>query len=334
MTEAMLVLIAVLVLPVVLLFSFAGCTGEDPALSDAQEAQAAAEKELGRVKDEAAKQAEAAKFFNVVLSTGTLVSYWRLEELSTGGTDAADSVPPANNPPRNGTYVNTQGISLGEAGALEPIKHPGNKSAEFKGTQGYVQVDYDALRNPGGSFSIELWLRPAGTETTQQVVFGSYELDAMGNLARGFVLDMLRDQPTLRIRARVGNGSGFSSIEASLGDGSEHDGWRHVVMTYSQPGKSLMLYVNADDGKPDAQQPSTTNPNLVDYQAIPLGSTTPLRIAAGISEQLGPVGVASPGAAAPTYFFHGRLDEVALYRDALLGTAVRTHWLSGIGQPF
>ena len=333
MTEAMVLLIALLVLPVVLLFSFAGCTGEDPELTAAKEAKEKAEAEVIRIQEEAKKQAEAAKFFNVVMGTGTLVSYWRLSELSTGGTTAKDSVPPANNPPHDGTYMNVPGISLGEKGALEPIKHPDDKAAEFLGTQGYVQVDYDALRNPGGSFSVEVWMRPAGNETTPQVVIGSYELDPLGKVVRGFVLDMLRDQTPLRVRARLGNGTGFSSIEANLGDGSEHDGWRHVVMTYSQAGKSLMLYVNADDGKPDAQQPGTTNSAPVDYQAVPLGATTPLRIAAGQPEQV-VAGGGAPVVAGPTYFFHGRLDEVALYRDALPGTDVRKHWLSGIGAPF
>jgi hypothetical protein len=334
MTEVLLLFVAVLVIPAVLLTSFAGCVGEDPDLRREREAKEAAEKEIIRIKEEAAKQAEAAKFYNVVTSTGTLVSFWRLEELGTGGTDAQDSVPPANNPPHNGIYMNTQGIDFGQAGALEPIKHPDEKAAEFKGTEGYIHVDYDALRNPGGSFSVEFWVRPSGNETTQQVVIGSYDLDAQGKVVRGFVLDMLRDQAHPRIRARLGNGAGVSSIEATLGDGSEHNAWRHVVMTYSQPAKSLMLYVNADDGKPDAQQPSAANPSLVEYTAIPLGSATPLRIAAGTSETIGAAGVGGAGAGALTYFFHGRLDEIALYRDALKGTEVRTHWLSGIGQPF
>lgn len=332
MTEAMLVVIVVLVLPVILLLSFSGCTGEDPELTREREAREAAERDIVRIKEEAAKQAEAAKYYNVVMSTGTLVSFWRLEELSTGGTTAEDSVPPANNPKLDGTYMNTQGIDLGQTGALEPIKHPNEKAAEFKGTQGYIHAEYDALRNPGGSFSIELWLRPSGNETTQQVLIGSYDLDTQRKVVRGFVLDMLRDQPNPRVRARIGNGTGFTSIEATLGDGSEHDGWRHVVMAYSQGDKSLMLYVNADDGKPDAQQGTKANP--VEYTAIPVGSTTPLRIAAGISEEISAGAVGGPGPTDLTYFFHGRLDEVALYRDALKGTDVRTHWLSGIGQPF
>jgi len=331
MPEAMVLLTALLVLPVVLLFSFAGCTGEDPELTDAKNAQKAAEDKLNQIQAETAAAAEAAKFFNLVTSVGELVSYWRLDELNTGGNTAADSVPPANNPKHNGTYTNVQGITIGITGALEPIKHPNDRAAGFTGTGGYVNVDYDPLRNPPDSFSIEAWVRPAGNEVTPQVVIGSYEIDPAGNVVRGFVLDVLRDQANPRVRARVGNGTGFSSIEATLGDGSEHSGWRHVVMTYSKPGQALMLYVNADDGKPDAQQPGTANAAPVVYQAIPITSTVPLRIAAGMPD---PVGVIAAGPVGPSHFFHGDLDEVALYRIALQGPDVRKHFLSGIGIPF
>lgn len=345
----LILVVALIVLPVMLLLSFAGCVGDDPeTIERLEKEKAAAEEKIKAIgaqqeadkkkaDDDAKTAADAAKYFNVVGRNDTLVSYWRLGEVSTGGTTAKDSVglgkipPPPTSTGRDGTYVNVQGISFGEKGALEPVKHIDDKAAEFLGTQGYVEVAYDVLRNPPFSFSVEFWVRPRGSSTTQQVVIGSYQLDAAGDVIMGFVLDVLRDSGLPRIRARLGNGTGSTSIEASLGDGLIHDGWRHVVMTYSKPAQALMLYVDAFDGKPDAQQPGVSNPAGVGYSAI-TNTTMPLRIAAGQPEQTLPVpaGGAGPSVA---FFLDARLDEVALYRDVLDGATVRDHYLKGTSGP-
>jgi hypothetical protein len=323
-TESLMLLIPFLVLPVILLFAFAGCTGEDPELIAARDA---AEKKLAdeqkqqadEEKQHAADQ-EAAKYENIVKSESILVSFWRLDELETGSTIAKDS---ASVGPLDGEYKFLQGISRGQTGALALFKDPNDKAAQFKGTQGFVEVPYNGFRNPPFSFSVELWLLPEGTSTQPQVVIGSYELDPMGNVVRGFVLDVLR-APTLRIRARLGNDTDFTSLEAGLGDGSQHAGWRHVVMTYSGATKTLMLYVDADTGKADAQLPTPSAPAPVQFKAI-TNTAMPLRIGAGQLE----VATGSPGTPPPGtvgLFFEGRIDEVALYRDVLEGATIKKHF--------
>lgn len=324
MTESLLLLTASLALPVIALLTFAGCVGDDPALVAAKEE---AEKKLADEKERQAQQQasdqiaqEAAKYHNVIKAESTLVSYWRLDELETGNTTAVDSAPVA---PLNGEYKFLLGIARGQAGALV-AKDANDKSAQFKGTQGFVEVPYDGLRNPPFSFTVEFWMLPEGNAADPQVVIGSYELGALGVLLRGFVLDVLR-APTLRIRARLGNGTDSTALEADLGDGTQHSGWRHVVMTYNGATKDLLLYVNADDGKPDAQLPTPSAPAAVQYAAIS-GPAMPIRIGAGQIE--GPV-LGAPGApplGSVGRFFEGRLDEVAIYRDVLDGATVKKHY--------
>jgi hypothetical protein len=319
MTESLILLIALLVLPVVFLFVFAGCTGDDAKLVAAEEAAAAAEKKVEDAKTKEAADKEAAKYDNVIKGESTLVSFWRLGELETGNTVAKDSAPVG---PLDGEYKFLLGISRGQAGALT-FKDPNDKAAQFKGTQGFVEVPYNGLRNPPFSFSVELWLLPEGSSTQPQVVLGSYELDTSGKVVRGFVLDVLR-APTLRVRARVGNDTDSTSLDADLGDGSQNGGWRHVVMTYSGATKVLMLYVNADDGKADAQLPTPVAPAPVQYKAI-TNTAMPLRIAAGQLEV--PTGsVGAPPLGTVGLFFEGRLDEVALYRDVLDGATIKKHF--------
>ncbi len=327
MTESLILPIVLLVLLVILVFAFAGCTGEDPALVAAKEE---AERKLEEQKEkEAAEKAaeksaqEAAKYENVIKNASTLVSYWRLDELETGSTTAKDSAPVG---PLDGEYKFLLGISRGQAGALT-FKDPNDKAAQFKGTQGFVEVPYNGFRNPPFSFSVEVWLLPEGHATEPQVVLGSYEVDAAGIVLRGFVLDVLRD-PTLRVRARLGNDTDATALEADLGDGTQHGGWRHVVMTYSGATKGMMLYVNADDGKADAQLPTPAAPAPIAYKAI-TDTSMPLRIGAGQVEVTGVPGGAPPGTAG--LFFEGRLDEVALYRDVLDGATIKKHFEAAMG---
>jgi hypothetical protein len=314
MTESLILLVALLVAPVILLFAFAGCVGEDPRVGELEKKVAEQDKEKAEQEKKEAEEAEAAKYDSIVKNAPNLVSYWRLDDgvPETGDTKARDSAPVA---PLDGEYKRLLAISRGQTGALN--SDPQNKAVDFLGTEGYVEVPYDGLRNPPFSFSVEVWMKPALSSNEPQVMIGSYELDG-GNLVRGFVLDMLHS-PAPRVRARLGNGSPSpAALEASLGDGSEHQGWRHVVMTYSGASKTLTLYVNADDGKPDAQAAG------VIYTPV-TGTTTPLRIAAGQHEGVA-AGLLAPGSL--SRYFAGRLDEVALYREALDGPTIRKHFLA------
>lgn len=336
MSESIVMLVPLLVLVASMLFPVIGCTGEDPDLAydrgkkEGEQAGRAAGEQAGEQKGKAEAekeqqaQAEQEKYFNVIAKEPHLMSYWRLSEGETGGTAALDSAPGLPNNP--GEYKNSAGggVSRAVPGILSIITDTGDQCAEFDGIKGYVEVPHDPAINPPLDFSLECWIRPAALTVQPQVVLALYEVDPSGNLTRGAVLEVHVDVGgTNRIRGRVGYQTGFTAIEASLESGSEHDGWRHIVLTYSNAEKSLKLYVNADNGAPDAQMPPAAGGTPVFYVA---NTSMPLRIAAGQTEQPAP----SP---APAQFFQGRIDEVALYNWPLDGATVKDHFLRGVAVP-
>jgi hypothetical protein len=294
------------VLAIVLLFSFVGCTGEDPAIVAAQ-----AKDDQKKIDDQKAQDAQkAAKYENVVAAAPGLVAYWRLSEGETGDTIAKDSVPAV---PHNGQYQNAGGggVVRSVLGALTLGKDPNDKAAEFDGVRGFVEVPHDGLLNPPLDFSIEAWIRPSDSPAQPEAVVGSYEIDAAGNVVRGFVLDVLASAGGLMLRGRVGSVSASTELQAPLGDGLEHDGWRHVVLTYSATAHVMKLYVNSDNGLPRAAPASSAPP--VFYVA---NLSSPLRIAAG-----------QASGSTPGWFFKGRIDEVALYNVEIPGSTVKDHFL-------
>jgi hypothetical protein len=322
MNELMM-MVPLLVLGLLSMFPIIGCVGEDPEQAydrGKEETKKALDEEHQKEKATEAAQKEAEKYENVVLNEPHLVSYWRLSEGPVGSLTAEDSVPGM---PKPGQYKNAAaGVARDVSGALY-VPNPSDKAALFDGIQGYVEIPHDLLINPVLEFTIEAWIRPAGPTPQPQVVLGSYEVDAAGKLIRGFALHVFADSAGApRIRARVGNGTVPTAIEASLEGGTEHDGWRHVVVTYSVADKSLKLYVNSDNGTPDAEMPA---PGDAPVFYVP-SQSSPWRIAAGQTELPAPALTASQ-------FFKGRIDEVALYNGPLDGASVKHHFLRGIALP-
>jgi len=318
MIEALHWLVPLAALAIVALFGFVGCVGDSPEVA-AQKAR-----EETAAKDAAAQQAQQQEelYERVILRDPWLVSYWRLSEGDTGSAVAPDS----NNQGMNGSY-HLEGVARSVEGALFVPEHE-DKAAQFDGIRGYMEVPYSQLLNPPQDFSAEFWLHPDETPTAPQAVIAAYEVDANGVMLRGYAVDVVPPPSGVtdfQARVRVGNGtpgSAPAALDVTLGDGLDYGGWFHVVVTYSSINKELNVYVNAIDGKPRASKgPSTGAPVYL----IQNGSA-PLRVGAGWSDQ---------AAAAPVVgrFFKGRVDEVALYRADLDGTAIENHFLRGTSLP-
>jgi len=262
-----------IVLVIIGLFGFVGCVGDEAQwYSDGQTDE----------KTAVQTQVTAAKYENVVLATSGLVSYWRLSEGETGNPIAPDSGPAKI----DGMYQNPMGVSRNVAGALSIVNEPGDKAAQFDGVQGYMEVPFDGRLNPPLSFSLEFWILPA-TLPNPQMVLCSYVVDANGNMITGYTVEVNWTGPgTPQLLVRIGNGlvanpaTASTSLQADLGDGLEHGGWRHVVVTYNAISKSLKIYVNSDTGSIRAQLTPPGDPPVY-YQANP---SAPLRVAAGWSE--------------------------------------------------
>jgi Concanavalin A-like lectin/glucanases superfamily len=318
------IFLILLVIPLVLIFGYSGCVTDDEVRSSnpykqlekdkqAVEKKLEDEKQKGDATEQlAAEEKEKRKYQNVVRGEANLAGYWRLSEGENGNNVAKDSAPV---PSHDGTYMGV-GVDKNALGALQAVSQPDDKAAEFNGAGAYVEIAFAPLINPPQSFSLELWVRPSSGATGKMAILSAYEITGPGT-SRGFALE-LESQPTPIVRAKIGAVDAEKSLVAPLGDGLEHDGWCHIVLTYESIEKRLRLYVNADNGLHDKELGSTST-NPVHFQA---NLAAHLRIGAGHSQ-----------AGAVIEPFNGRIDEVAVYREALNGMAIKKHFLAATSLP-
>ncbi len=312
-----LLLIAALVLPVVYLLGFAGCTAFGTAITPEPGTTVPGPPLVVQPDPQPPiPEPEPAKTYDqIIRAEPNLVSYWRLGELKTATSAAKDSAP---NIPLDGTYMNLlEGDTMkrGESGVLSqaaatPVD-PSDQAVEFLGSSGSVDVVYSALRNPPMAFSLEAWISTVEGQPNPQYVVSSGTVTGDGTLARGYVLDIAFNN-NIRARARLGMAAGAAigpqiQLEFNLKDPSVQQvigNWWHLVMTFDGAAKKLTLFVNG-------QLRATANvPAGNTFAPAPAG--TILRIAHG----------PSPGSEA----FNGKIDEVAFYNPPLTEATVLKHF--------
>jgi hypothetical protein len=161
---------------------------------------------------------------------------------------------------------------------------------------GYLEVPYDAALNPA-EFSVELWATASGGAGTVRCAVTSRD---SGPGVRGFQIGAGPDDAW---QLRVGDGTTWHDVAgppAVVGSAA------HVVATYD--GTAARLYV---DGVLSGTAPGVTvDPNRA----------RPLRIGAGTTE------------GAPSAWWVGKLDEVAVYDRALPAGVVQAHYAAGAGD--
>lgn len=306
MSGSLILLVPLLVLSVVALFAFAGCTpfgteGLPPTPTPT----------TGATYEDAVKE------------TLGLIAYWRLGEAKL----PADPYPPAaDEGPNNlaGTYHGAV-VLANELGALAKLE-PTDKAPDFNGEDGYAEVAWTGVLNLPFAFSLEAWIHPAQSSSAippVQEVVAFRDIDP-GGVTRGFELTVVRNpDPKPRIQGRIGTGAVaekgvevvFELPDAQLGGPSVD--WRHVVLTYegapAAGGPAVRLYV---DGDLKQEKTSADDPNL----AYTANGQQPLRIGAGRVEP----------SSGPADFYAGGIDEVALYGVALDQATIKQHFaLSG-----
>jgi len=245
-------------------------------------------------------------YHDLVLKGPTeVIAYWKLGDTVVGGA-AADSGPDPKNP---GIY--RAGVALAN-GVLRLGPDATDQATAFDGTTGFVNVPYDTVMNPvsNTNFSVEAWIKPETLAPARSVVVGSYRVSAAGTIDRGFVVEYLGG-PTPTVRARTAP-DGLAEITLPFGG----SGWNHVVLTYDGAAKRLQLYA---DGLSPATAVDTAASYTANRQTSPTEIATPLRIGAGHKEPFEP---ATPAA----LFFLGAIDQVALYRGILTQAIVQQHF--------
>lgn len=220
----------------------------------------------------------------MILATPGLVSYWRLDELDGRADDRAPG-------PKNlGEY--DLGVTRAQPGALVD-RNPNDLAARFDGSAGQIQLGPELQL--GSSFTIEAWIKPEGPLTAGQTIFGAAAID--GDRARGFNLFLVEDPARGRgLLVTVGTGEPgldtaetFVALPAALPD----EPWRHVVARRQRraPGPdSAHLGLHAHGTRGGQHRRRHLQPQR--DRALRIAAITP-----------GP----------PSFFFSGRIDEVALY---------------------
>ena len=187
------------------------------------------------------------------------------------------------------------GVTLGTAGA---IANDANTAMTFNGTTGYVTAANAANLNFSGDFSIEAWAKPS-------VLTGA----AQGVLHKGGTSNASTWQYRLSVAAggqwRGSVYVGSSTISVTSAVTASLTAWSHLVLT--RAGTRLTLYVNGA-----AVATTTFNGN------VNAGSGT---------LALGRTGSKSAD------YFHGAIDEAAVYASALSAAAVSAHYSAGTTPP-
>jgi hypothetical protein len=234
-----------------------------------------------------------------VLGTAGLVSFWRLND--TSGTSAVDSKD--GNP---GAYQGA--VSLRVPGLVSSDSQDSdNFGAQFDGSTGYVDVQFNANLNPP-KFTVEALVQPSGTGSGTQVIVSSdtgYQLALSGTV----------------FQASIAVGGALQS-PVEVDAGAEGGPPYYVAMTYD--GTNLDLYVNpaASDGETNFL--SNENPGNGRFNSVQIGAYQP---ATSNALRIGASADAGPGE-----FFSGVIQNVAVYDVALDFTTIVDHfWIFATG---
>jgi hypothetical protein len=207
----------------------------------------------------------------------------------TSGTTAHDSMGKYD-----GTY--REGPDLGLDGLISTWS---NDCPVFDGNNDRVTANALASGvNWSQGFTLEVWVRVTQRSHEEHLV--SFNRSDGSNTASPGIL---RDEPTDRFKYRDGEGtSGHVAFSKTI----PQVGYRyHVVVTVASGGNGA-LYVNG---------------------ALEASFYTPVRpptkgglFSIGAEYDLGPK---------PKSFFHGKVDEVAVYNHPITALRVKAHWLAG-----
>lgn len=238
--------------------------------------------------------------YNTLVLASQPLGYWRLNE-----TVQALILPAAANlgslgEAANGGYY--PGITHGQPGALTGDANPAVGFDQNATPKQMVDVPYNAGLNPT-SFTVECWARADSAGTGHRSPVTSRDDTPVGN-ATGYIFYA---DPGNVWQFWTGNGAGspdgpwnsVGNVPVNL------DTWDHLVGTYD--GKVKNFYVNG----------------------VLVGSALPARYFTNPARVLRIGGGATEGAG--NFFFHGDVDEVAVYDKALSGDRVLAHYKSGSG---
>lgn len=238
--------------------------------------------------------ASAADYVTTMTSLNPL-GYWRLNEPTQPVV-----------PTYSMTNISTAGSALngayyGVPSLQAPGANAGDFAASYSGNLQYSETPFNTALNPTGPFTVEFWANLTNVSAgAKSGVVSRYVTVAGGPTAqRGYLFFANNGNATWQFRVYNNTGSttvtdtGIVTIAANT--------WYHVVGVYD--GANISVYVNG-------VKTSTTTGTVV-YAP---NTNSPTRIGAGTPET------------APSLFFPGQLDNVAIYNSVLSDAQISAHY--------
>jgi len=191
-----------------------------------------------------------------------------------------------------------------------------NFSGSFDGTADFVLLSKTAALAPAAAVSLSFWMKPNAWDMPSGA-----DQDTMLGCKRtgGWEVYLANSHPgdatTLNFLIYVTDtGSGSSgAITATLNEATTEalTGWHHVVATYD--GTTAKLYI--DGGTTGVTNATSASGTTINYHST---SSRPLVLGADVA-----------GSTTAQNFYHGLLDEVAVFNSALSSGNVTSIYNSG-----
>jgi hypothetical protein len=223
------------------------------------------------------------------------LGYWRLEETGTNGQAVNQGSLGAA---ADGAFLG--GVTNGMAGpqaAAFPGFEPTNCAARFNGNDAKIDIPYSAALNPSGPFTAELWVRLASLASNRYCPLSS--INIAGSYTRtGFLFYKSGTDWQFRLGSRT------NIVASAAGGTPQSNVWTHLVGVYD--GHAAALYVDgALAGSAVPSAPFECNTNM------------PFRIGAN-------------GDGTGQSFFHGDIDEVAIFDRALTSEEISQRYAKAL----
>jgi hypothetical protein len=215
--------------------------------------------------------------------------------------EASGTINDASGTGNNGTTFG--GITY-QAGGATGGRY--NQALGFDGTNDYVSVANAASLNITGDITVEAWIRPAVTINSSNYSYRILEKALRYYLV--FISPNFNCPTAGQIAFDINNGTaGGDNVACSTTSTWNANTWYHVVGTWSgvNPNRFIRMYVNGVQERA-----------VVYNGAIGSTDTSALLLGRRLSS--------------PSYWWNGRMDEVAIYNTALGATEILNHYKRGI----
>ena len=192
-----------------------------------------------------------------------------------------------------------------------------DKSLSFDGTDDFVEIAANSVLNPTGDYTVAAWFKQEGNNTanTWQSVITSRMKVANGN-AKGYVMYLRPTTNRLEYwKGHSNGGSGWelnqttsqSTWKANGGGDPGTPGWNYWVIRFKDTNQ-MDLFLDGSLIK------SITSSKNINRQ----NTTRPTRFGAGTTED-----------DTAQYFFNGKIDDVAVWDEALTDAEISALYNSG-----